>query len=101
MARSHNLKAQETEGPQKRCSVVAILVKTDEHVVGLQLHFSEFEQKSKPIFAALGQSSRRDFHVEVPSLQRCPPHAVLALRTFRLKQQEAHSAVSRSGLFKN
>lgn len=35
MARSHNLKAQETECPQEGCSVIAILVKTDEDVVSL------------------------------------------------------------------
>jgi len=35
MTRSHNLKAQEPECAHQGCSVITILVKTDEHVIDL------------------------------------------------------------------
>lgn len=54
-----------------------------------------------PVFAALGQSSGRDFDIKVPSFQRRPPNTVLAFRAAGLKEQEAHSAVGRGGLLKN
>lgn len=54
-----------------------------------------------PVFAALGQSSRRDFDIKVPSLQRRPPDTVRALWATGLKEQEAHSAVGRRRLLKN
>lgn len=62
-----------------------------------------FQPKTKywPVFAALGQSSRRDFNIKVPSFQRRPPDTVLALRTTGLKEQETHSAVGRWRLLKN
>jgi len=101
MTRSHNLKAQETECTQQGRSVIAALVKTDEHVINLQLLFCKFQQESKTVFAALGQSSRGDFNIQVPSFQRRPPDTVLPFRATGFKEQEAHSAVGRGGLLQN
>jgi len=101
MTRSHNLKAQETECTQQGCSIVTTLVKTDEHVIDLQLLFCEFQQKSKTVFTALRQSSRGDFNIKVPSFQRRPPDTVLAFRAPGLKQQESYSAVGRGRLLEN
>lgn len=55
----------------------------------------------RPVFAALGQTSRRDFNIEVPSFESGPPGAVLALGATGLKVQEAHSAISRRRLLEN
>jgi len=101
MARSHNLKAQETERTQEGCSIVTALVKAYEHVINLQLLFCKFQQEGETVFAALGQSSRRDFKVEVHPFQRRPPDTVLSFRATGLNEQEAHSAVGRGRLLEN
>jgi len=101
MTRSHNLKAQETERTEQGSSIFTVLVETDEHMIDLQLLFSKFQQKGETVFAALGQSSRGDLHIKIPSLQRRPPDTVLAFRATGLEKQEAHSAVCRGRLLKN
>jgi len=74
-------------------------VETDEHMIHLQLLFGKLQQEGKTVFAALGQSPGRDFDIKIPSLQSCPPDAMLALRSARLEEQETHSAVGRRRLF--
>lgn len=103
-------------------SIVTVLVKADEHVVDLQLFLRKLQQKSKteersirgglaherrlralarptppppdaPVFAALGKTPRRNFHVQVPSSERHPPGAVFALGAPGLHVQEAHPGV--------
>lgn len=78
MTWSHNLKAQEAEGTQQRCSVISVLMEADEDMVNLQLLFRKLQQESETVFAALRQSSRGDLDVDVPPFQRPPPDTVLA-----------------------
>lgn len=54
MTRSHDLKAQETEGTQQRCSVFSVLVEADENVINLQLLLGKLQHQSKAVLAAFG-----------------------------------------------
>lgn len=70
-------------------------------MLGGRVIFIPLLPADRPVFAALGQTSRRDFNIEVPSFESCPPGGVLALRATGLKVQEPHSAISWRRLLEN
>jgi len=101
VTRSHNLKAQETEGTHQGSSVLSVLVEADEHVVSLQLLLRKLQQKRQTVLASLGERAGEDLDVEVPPFQRHPPDTLLTLSAAGLKVKEAHPAVGGKELLQN
>lgn len=79
MSRSHNLKAQEAEGPEESGSIVSVLVETDEDVIHLKLLLCKFQQNSEAIFAPVGECAGRDLDVQVVIVEHGSPVHLLAI----------------------